>query len=141
MHVEAGHPGRTIRTRDAIEQTTFVLVGTLVEPGTPSPGPPGAHRIDEARFRVEQVLTPSTGAPPPSGTFALSYIRQVFPEPVAEAEPQRGGRYVLFCTLKAGQRLHALKVVPHSEEAVRVVASAFGGGARHAGGDSGDRLA
>lgn len=139
--MDARYPGGTIRTRDAIERTTHVFLGTLVEPGSLSLGPPGAQRIDDAKFLVEQTLTPAAGAAAPNGTYRLSYYRQVLPESTTEAQPQRGGRYVLFCTLKAGRQLHAIKVVPHSEEAVRIVASAFGGGARHAATDRGDRLA
>jgi len=123
---------RQIRTRDAIERTTHVVVGRLIEPGTISPGPPGAHHIDEAKFRIEQTLTPRDMAAPISGTVALSYTRQVLPKAHADPELQRGGRYLLFATAKPGRRLHALKIVAHSEEAVRVVASAFAGGARHA---------
>ena len=129
--MEPKHPGTGIRTRDAIEQTAIVVSGTLMDAGTLSPGPPGAHRIDNAKFRVEEVLTPTTAAPLQSGTLALSYLRQVVPASVAEAEPQPGNRYVLFCTLKPGRRLHALKILPHSGEAVRIVASAFEGGAQH----------
>ena len=129
--MEANHPGTGIRTRDAIEQTGLVVAGTLVAVGTPSPGPPGAHRIDNARFRVEEILTPMASEPLQSNTLTLSYIRQVLPESAAEAAPQVGRRYVLFCTLKPGQKLHALKMLPHSADAVRVVASAFESGARH----------
>jgi hypothetical protein len=129
--VEAKHPGTDIRTRDAIEQTAIVVVGTLVEAGTLSPGPPGAHRIDNARFRVEEVLTPMSNEPQLRNTLSLSYLRQVLPESAAEIAPQPGHRYVLFSTLKPGKKLHALKIVPHSAEAVRVVASAFGAGAAH----------
>lgn len=142
MHVEAKHPGTSIRTREAIERTSVVVIGTLVEPGTLSPGPPGAHRIDDAAFRIERTLTPGpAGVPPVSGTVKVSYTRQVFPEAEAEAQLERGRPYVLFCTVHSPQRLHALKVVPHSEEVDRVVASAFDGGARHAGADSGALLA
>jgi hypothetical protein len=120
-----------IRTRDAIEQTAIVVAGTLTDAGTPSPGPPGAHRIDNAKFRVEQVLTPTSKEDVRSDTMTMSYLRQVIPASVAEAPPQAGQRYVLFCTLKPGRRLHALKILPHSNEAVRIVASAFESGARH----------
>jgi hypothetical protein len=140
--VEAKHPGRAIRTRDAIEQTSVVVLGTLVEPGTVSPGPPGAQHIDDAGFRIERTLTPAgSGAQAVSGNVRVSYTRQV--SPPAEAEPalERGAKFVLFCTIHSPRRLHALKVVPHSEEAVRVVASAFDNGARHPRDTSGDRIA
>ena len=130
--MEANHPGKGLRTRDAIEQSALVVAGTLVEVGTPSPGPPGAHRMDNARFRVEQILTPMSSEPLQGNTLSLSYLRQVLPESAAEAAPQAGQRYILFCTLKPGRRLHALKMLPHSSEAVRIVASAFESGARHA---------
>jgi hypothetical protein len=132
---------RQIRTSDAIERTTHVVVGTLIETGTISPGPPGAHHVDEAKFRIERVLTPRGTAPPISGTVSLSYTRQVLPEAHADPELQRGTKYVLFGTSKPGRRLHALKIVPHSDEAVRVVASAFAGGAKHSSGGSHARLA
>jgi hypothetical protein len=129
--VEAKYPGSGIRTRDAIEQTGLVVAGTLVEVGTPSPGPPGAHRFDNARFRVEEILTPVSNEPLPGNALSLSYIRQVIPESAAEIAPQAGRRYVLFCTLKPGRQMHALKMLPHSAEVVRMVASAFETGARH----------
>jgi hypothetical protein len=132
---------RQMRTRDAIEQTTHVLVATLVETGTLSPGPPGAHHVDGAKFHVEQVLTPRTGTTQPSGTLTVSYTRHVLPEAHADPELRSGSKYVLFGTLKSGRRLHALKVVPHSEEALRIVASAFASGARHAAGSQGTRPA
>ena len=139
---EGRHPGRSIRTRDAIEQTSVVVVGTLVEPGTVSPGPPGTQHVDNAVFRIDRTLTPQEGtAPRVSGTVRVSYNRQVFPESSAEAPLERGSSYVLFSTVHSPQRLHALKIVPHSEEATRVVASAFGDGARHSGDTSGDRIA
>jgi hypothetical protein len=140
--VEARHPGGEIRTREAIEQTTVVLIGTLVEPGILSPGPPGAHAIDDATFRIDRTLTPTAaGTSPVSGTVRVSYTRQLFPEASAEAPLERGRSYVLFCTIQSPQRLFALKIVPDNEEAVRVVASAFDGGARHSSGDPGDRVA
>lgn len=140
--MDARHPGRAIRTNEAIEQTSVVVMGTLVEPGTVSPGPPGAHDIDDATFRIDRTLTPAAGGSATvSGTVKISYTRQVLPEAEAEAQLERGRQYVLFCTVHSGQRLHALKAVPHSEEAVRVVASAFGSGARHAVRDSGTRIA
>ena len=140
--MEVRHPGREIRTREAIERTSVVVVGTLVEPGIVSPGPPGAHDIDDAGFRIDRTLTPTAaGTSPVSGTVRVWYTRQVFPEAAAEAALERGRPYVLFCTIQSPQRLFALKIVPHSEEAVRVVASAFDSGARHASGDSGGRVA
>ena len=132
---------RHIRTRDAIERTTHVVAGTLIDTGTISPGPPGAHHIDEAKFRIEQVLTPRGTAPSISGAVALSYTRQVLPEAHADPELQRGGRYVLFGTAKPGRRFHAIKILPHSDDAVRVVASAFAAGARHSGESPHARLA
>ncbi len=129
--MEAKHPGTGIKTRDAIEQTAVVVVGTLVEAGTLSPGPPGAHRIDNAKVRVEELLTPRSNEPVLRSTLSVSYLRQVLPESAAEIAPQPGRRYVLFCTLKPGGRLHALKVLPHSAEAVAIVARAFESGAAH----------
>lgn len=128
------YPGRAVRTRDAIEQTTQVLSGTITGTGNVSPGPPGAHDIDGATLRVDQVLTPnaSTGVTP-GQTVSLSYTRQVFPESEAEAELQQGQRYVLFCR-SHGRAVVALKAVPHSREQLRIVASAFRAGARHGGG-------
>lgn len=140
--MEARYPGRAIRTRDAIERTAAVVIGTLVEPGVVSPGPPGAHDVDDASFRIERMLTPpAAGVATISGTVKVSYTQQVFPEAEAEAPLERGRPYVLFCTAPAPKRLYALKVVPHSEDAVRVVASAFAGGARHAPAGPGARLA
>jgi len=141
--VEARYLGRGLRTRDAIERTSVVVVATLVEPGTLSPGPPGAQRIDEATFRIDDTLTPSGAASGPGSgrTVKLSYLRQVFPEAEAEAPLERGQRYVLFCTQMDARGLNALKIVPHSDEAVRVVASAFRGGARHSAPDAGERMA
>jgi hypothetical protein len=139
--MEAQHPGRSLRTRDAIERTSIVVLGTLVEPGTVSPGPPGSQHIDNAGFRIERTLTPAEGASTKiSDNVRVSYTRQVFPQASAEAPLERGSSYVLFCTVHSPQRLHALKIVPHSEDAVRVVASAFAGGARHAGDTSADRI-
>lgn len=129
--MEARYPGRSLRTRDAIQRTGLVVVGTLVEPGTVTLGPPGASRIDRATFNVEQVLTPSAGGTTPPGRYALSYIRQTLPESSADSALRRGERYVLFCTVMPGKRLDALKVVPYSDEAGRIVASAFSAGARH----------
>jgi hypothetical protein len=140
--VEARYPGGTIRTRDAIERTSIVVLGTLVEAGKSSPGPPGARHIDDAGFRIERTLTPAgSSVPAVSGTVKLSYTQQVFPESKAEAPLQRGATFVLFCTVTAPRRLHALKIVPHSEESVRVVASAFESGLRHTADTSGDRIA
>jgi len=140
--VEARHPGAELRTRDAIEQTTVVLTGTLVDPGVVSAGPPGAHAIDAATFRIDRTLTPTAaGTSPVAGTVRVSYNRQLFPEASAEAPLERGRSYVLFASILSPQRLFALKIVPHNEEAVRVVASAFDGGARHSSGDPGDRIA
>jgi hypothetical protein len=118
-----------LRTRDAISQTTHVLAATLVESGSLSPGPPGAQHVDGARFRVDQTLSPGSSAPL-SGTLTVSYTRQVLPERSADPELRRGSKYVLFGTL-TGRRLHALKIVPYSEDTVRIVASAFAAGARH----------
>jgi hypothetical protein len=140
--VAGRHPGRSIRTRDAIEQTSIVVVGTLVEPGTVSPGPPGSQHVDNAVFRIERTLTPSEGTVPRvSGNVRVSYTRQVFPQASAEAPLERGASYVLFSTVQSPQQLHALKIVPHSDEAARVVATAFGDGARHSGDPSADRIA
>lgn len=129
--MDVKHPGAGIRTRDAIEQSAVVVIGTLLEAGTASPGPPGAHRIDNAKFRVDEILTPTSKEPIASNTMAVSYLRQVMPAAAAEAPLQTGMRYVLFCTLKPGRQLHALKLVPHSTEAVRIVANAFETGAQH----------
>ena len=90
---------------------------------------PGAHFVNGARFRVDQTLSPGSAAPL-SGTLTVSYIRQVLPPRSADPELQRGSKYILFGTL-TGRRLHALKIVPHSDEAVRIVASALAAGARH----------
>jgi hypothetical protein len=140
--VEARYPGGTIRTRDAIERSAIVLLGTLVEAGKSSPGPPGARHIDDARIRIERTLTPAgSGVPAVSGTVKVSYTQQVFPQAKAEAPLERGAKFVLFCTVTAPRQLHALKIVPHSEESVRVVASAFNSGGRHMGNTSGDRIA
>lgn len=130
--MEARHPGRQIRTTDAIERTSVVVLATLVAPGMVSPGPPGAQHVDDAGFRVERTLTPGGGrAPAVSGNVKVSYTRQIYPEAEADAALERGGKYVLFCTAHSAKRLHALKIVPHTDEALRVVASAFEGGARH----------
>jgi hypothetical protein len=130
--MEARYAGRDMRTRTAIEQTSVVVVATLTEPGTPSPGPPGTQHIDGARFRVERTLSPAAGgAASVSGDVRVSYSRQVLPQAKAEAELERGSSYVLFCAVLAPGRLDAVKIVPHSDEAVRVVAAAFEGGAQH----------
>ena len=121
---------RQLRTRDAIAQTTHVLAATLLESGTLSPGPPGAQHVDGARFRVDQTLSPPGDSAPPSGTLIVSYTRQVLPAQTADPELRRGSKYILFGTLR-GRRLHALKIVPDSEDTVRIVASAFAAGARH----------
>jgi hypothetical protein len=140
--VEARLPGTAIRMRDAIERTTVVVLGTLLEPGVVSPGPPGAHHVDGARFRVDRTLTPGeTSATPITGTVTVSYTRQVLPESRAEAPLEPNRPYVLFCTVHSPRRLHALKIIPHSEETARIVASAFGGGARHGVRPSPDRTA
>ena len=140
--MEDRHPGGEIRTREAIEQTAVVLVGTLVDPGLVSPGPPGAHAIDDATFRIDRTLTPTAaGTSPVSGTVRVSYNRQLFPQASAEAPLERGRSYVLFASILSPQKLFALKIVPNNEESVRVVASAFDGGARHSTGDPGDRIA
>lgn len=142
MHVEARYPGGKIRTRDAIEQTAVVILGTLAQAGTASPGPPGARHIDGARVRVERTLTPAgPGVPAVSGTVSVSYTQQVFPQSKAEAPLEPGAKVLMFCTVTGPQHLHAIKIVPHSEESVRIVASAYEGGARHAGGVPGDRIA
>jgi hypothetical protein len=67
----------------------------------------------------------------PGRTVKVSYLRQVYPVCTASTL-ERGRRYVFFCTRLGAQELHAVKIMPHSEDAVRVVASAFQGGARHA---------
>ena len=135
-------PGQAIRTREAIERTTVVLLGRLVEQGGASPGPPGAQDVDDAQFRIERTLTPGgSAAPSVSGTVRVSYTRRVFPESKAEAPLERNASYVLFCTVHSPKRLHALKIIPHSEETVRIVASAFGAGARHAAPTGSDRIA
>ena len=125
-------PGRQIRTTDAIERTSVVVVARLAAPGVVSPGPPGAHHVDDARFTVVRTLTPS-GVPAPriSGTVKVSYTRQVFPESEADTPLEQGAGYVLFCTMHTPTRLHALKILPHNEETTRVVASAFEAGTRH----------
>jgi len=130
--VEARYTGRTLRTREAIERTAVVVIGRLVEPGKARLGPPGASRISHARFDVERVLTPSAASTAPPGAYRVSYNRQTLPESEAEAALQRGERYVLFCTAHPGKQLDALKIVPYSEEANRVVVAAFSAGARHA---------
>jgi hypothetical protein len=131
--VETKLPGIELRTREAIEQSGVVVVGTLVDPGVVSPGPPGEQDIDDATFRIERTLSPAgAGAPHASGTVKLSYSRRVFPESAAEAAMERGQSYVLFCTKPAQKRLYALKAVPHSEDAVRVVVAAFSAGVKHA---------
>jgi hypothetical protein len=140
--VQANNTGTEMRTRDAIEQTSIVVIATLVQPGVVSAGPPGAHHIDDAGFRVERALTPPAGAASPvAANVKVSYTRQVYPEAIAEPPLERGRRYVLFCNIHSRLRLHALRIVPHSEETVRVVARAFDAGARHSGGDPGDRVA
>ncbi|HJZ76276.1 MAG TPA: hypothetical protein VKE51_31290 [Vicinamibacterales bacterium] len=140
--MDARYPGRAIRTRDAIEQTAVVVVGTLVEPGTLSPGPPGTQHVDNAVFRIERTLTPSEGTSPRvAGTVRVSYTRQVFPAAAAEAALERGSSYVLFSTIKSPQQLNAIKIVPSSDEAARVVASAFGDGARHSSDPASSRMA
>lgn len=140
--MEARYPGGAVRTRDAIERTSIVVLATLVEAGKSSPGPPGSRDIDDASFRIERSLTPQgAGVPAVSGTVKVSYTQQVFPQSKAEAPLQRGARFVLFCTVTAPRQLHALKIVPHSEESLRIVASAFQSGARHTGGTSADRIA
>lgn len=138
--MESPYPGREIRTRDAIERTNVVVIASLVEPGVVSPGPPGAHDIDGARFRVERTLTPD-GAPQVGREITVAYTRQVVPPARAEAQLERGRSYLLFANVLAPRRLYALKVVPHSDEAARLVASAFSGGARHAVRDTDARLA
>jgi hypothetical protein len=140
--VEVKYTGRSIRTREAIEQTAVVVVGTLVEPGTVSPGPPGSQHVDNAVFRIERTLTPSEGAAPRvAGTVRVSYNRQVFPPSSAEAPLERGSSYVLFSAVHSPQKLNALKIVPSSDEAARVVATAFGDGARHLSDPSSNRIA
>jgi hypothetical protein len=140
--VEARYAGREIRTREAIEQTKIVVVATLMEPGTVSPGPPGTQHVDNAAFRVDRTLSPpASGAPSISGNVRVSYARQVFPESRAEAELQRGASYLLFCTVLAPGRLHATKIVPHSDDAVRVVAAAFEAGARQGADPASERFA
>ena len=140
--MEARLPGTAIRMRDAIERSTIVVLGTLLEAGVVSPGPPGAHHVDGARFRIDRTLTPgeASGAPI-TGAVTVSYTRQVLPESRAEASLEINRAYVLFCTVHSPKRLHALKIIPHSEETARIVASAFGGGARHAARPSPDRTA
>jgi len=140
--VQARLPGTAIRTREAIEKTAVVVLGRLVEQGTISPGPPGAQHVDDAQFRIERTLTPREGAAPSvSGTVRVSYTQRVFPEAKAEAPLERNASYVLFCTVHTPRRLHALKIIPHSEETVRIVASAFGAGARHAAPTASGRIA
>jgi len=140
--VEAKYTGHELRTRHAIEQTTIVLAATLVEPGTMSPGPPGEQHVDNAAFRVERTLSPAaSGGKPISGNVRVSYSRQTFPEAHAEAELQRGTPYLLFCTILGPRRLHATKIVPDSEDAVRVVSAAFEGGARHGADPASERFA
>jgi hypothetical protein len=139
--VEARYQGRALRIRDAIEQTSVVVTGALVEPGTPSPGPPGAHRIDDATFRIDSALTPGASSAS-SQTVKLSYLRQVFPESEAEAPLEPGQRYVLFCIeMGSNGGLSVIKIVPQSDETLRVVANAFQAGARHGRAESGERMA
>lgn len=135
-------PGTAVRTREAIERTTVVLLGRLLDQGGASPGPPGAQHVDNARFRIDRTLTPGGGATPSiSGTVRVSYTRRVFPQSKAEAALEPNATYILFCTVHSPKRLHALKIIPHSEETVRIVASAFGGGARHPTPTASDRIA
>jgi hypothetical protein len=137
--VDSIYLGQGLRTRDAIKRTSVVVGATLVEP----PGRPGSG--DGATVRIDEILTPADVAPNAAAvwsgrTVKVSYLRQVFPEcPASSLE--RGRRYVFFCTRIAEAELHALKIMPHSEDAVRVVASAFEGGARHAMGSSPQRPA
>ena len=129
--MESTYPGREVRTRDAIERTNIVVVASLVEPGVISPGPPGAHDIDNAKFRVERTLTPA-GAPQVGREIRVAYTRQVIPASRAEAQLERGQSYLLFATVLAPRKLYALKIVPHSDEATKMVASTFRGGVQHA---------
>jgi hypothetical protein len=140
--VNAKLPGTAVRTREAIERTTVVLLGRLLEQGGASPGPPGAQHVDNARFRIERTLTPGgSAAPSISGEVRVSYTRRVFPQSKAEAPLEPNASYVLFCTVHSPKRVHALKIIPHSEETVRIVASAFSAGARHAAPITSDRIA
>ena len=125
------YPGARMRTRDAIEQSGVVVAGTVVDAGTP-PGPHDERPINNARFRVEEILTPMAGSPrPPRETLTLSYVRHGQPGPAAEHAPQAGRRYVMFCTLEPRRQMHALKMLPHSPDVARMVASSFESGARH----------
>ena len=121
-----------MRTRDAIEQSGVVVAGTVVDPGTPSAGPHDERPIDNARFRVEEILTPMAGARrAPRETVTLSYVRHAQPGVAAEHAPEAGRRYILFCTLEPQRQMHALKMLPHSPDVARMVASNFESGARH----------
>jgi hypothetical protein len=131
IRLKPRYPGACIRTRDAIAQSGVVVAGTVIDAGTPSPGRRDGCPIENARFRVEEILTPMPGAAPAPETLTLSYVRHSQPGPAAEHPPRAGRRYVLFCTLEARRQMHALKMLPHSPDVARMVASTFDNGARH----------
>jgi hypothetical protein len=132
IRLRSRYPGAGLRTRDAIEQSGVVVAGTVVDPGAPAAGLHGERPIDNARFRVEEILTPMSGARRAlRETVTLSYVRHAQPGSAPEHAPQAGRRYILFCTLEPQRQMHALKMLPHSPDAARMVASSFESGARH----------
>lgn len=116
MSKEERLPGSTLKIEEAIPRAEIIVVGVLVNGGSPEPLAPGQAYYTNVQIKVVKALKGAV-----VGEIVTSFNVQTLPKEKAEMPPESGKEYIFFIKKDNAAQFHILKVIASTPDNIKKV--------------------
>jgi hypothetical protein len=113
---EESFTGKAIKAAEAVKLADTIVVGRLIDPGTPQPDAPGEIYYENAKIEVIRTLKGNK-----SEQLTVSFSVQKISSTGAEKAPEKGEQYLFFIKSRGPRALKGIKILRATEDNLNAV--------------------